>query len=136
VPAISSTINSVDIEFKRGVRNDVDLRLIAALEEVVRPGIPSLYLAGSIFVSSADDSHILPSRHAQRKAVDISRINGRHIKGTYGVDAAITDIVQRIQKSFDQVPGRRENFGPYFKHKSGKPYNVPGHDDHIHLSVD
>lgn len=136
VASIASVVNGVHFEFKGGVNNDVDPKLIGALARIVRPGVPSIHLVSTLFVSSANDSHSWPSRHVQQKAVDISRINGRPIKGNYGVDPAITDIVQRIQREFESVPGRRENFGPYIKRKSGQPYTVGGHDDHIHLSID
>jgi hypothetical protein len=136
MPAIGSALNTVRVDFGPNVNNDVDPKLIDALRQVVESGAPSQYLITSIFVSSADDSHAWPSRHVQKKAVDISRINGKHIKGSYGIDPATTAIVQRIQEAFEKVPGRRENYGPYLKKKSGQPYKVPGHDDHIHLSID
>jgi len=78
----------------------------------------------------------MPSRHAQCKAVDISRINGRRIFGSYGHDPEITQIVKRIQAEWEKVPGRRENYGPFLKLKSGRPHRVAGHADHIHLSID
>lgn len=133
---IGAVINHVSIEFAETVNNDVDPALIAALGKIVRPGIPQLFLVHTLYVSSANDSHEAPSRHVQRKAVDISRINGKRIAEHYGKDVALTAIVRRIQEEFETVPGRRENFGPYLKRKSGQPYAVGGHHDHIHLSID
>ncbi len=136
--SIPSNLNSVNIQFKNGVRNDIDAKLLRALNEIVKPGIPYKYLVYTLFVSSAFDSHDdkPKSRHNQKKAADISRINGKPIATAYGHDPEITELVQRIQKEFEKVQGRRENFGPFLKMKSGRQYSVPGHHDHIHLSVD
>ena len=136
MPSIGAVVNSVAIEFAGGVNNDVEASLIQAFGDIVRPGVPYLHLVHTLFISSANDSHEAPSRHVQRKAVDISRINGKKIGEHYGTDVAVTAIVQRIQTEFENVPGRRENFGPFFKRKLGQPFQVSGHEDHIHLSVD
>ena len=133
---LSSSIGGVQLLFKEGVNTEVDPRLIRALEQVIRPGVPSVHIVQSLVISSANDSHAWPSRHVQQKAVDISRINGRFIAGSYGKDPAITAIVQRMQQEFERVAGRRENFGPYLKLKHGKPYRVGGHGDHMHFSID
>ena len=134
--SIGAVTNGVAIEFADGVNNDVEPALIEALGQIVRPGIPHIHLVHTLYVSSANDSHEAPSRHVQRKAVDISRINGKLIGVHYGTDVEVTAVVERIQRDFELVPGRRENFGPYMKHKSGRPHQVSGHSDHIHLSID
>ena len=75
--SIGAVTNGVAIEFADGVNNDVEPALIEALGQIVRPGIPHIHLVHTLYVSSANDSHEAPSRHVQRKAVDISRINGK-----------------------------------------------------------
>ena len=136
--SIPSTLNFVNITFKDCVVNDIDQKLLDALNEIIRTGFPPTNLVQSLFISSANDSHDNKpnSRHNQKKAIDISRINGKFISLSYGRDPEVTEIVQRIQNNFEQVRGRRENFGPYLKNKLGRPYSVGGHHDHIHLSVD
>jgi hypothetical protein len=133
---MANSYNGVRFDFHANVNRDVDPALLASLSRIVRPGIPFKYLVTSLFIRSANDSHTMPSRHAQQKAVDIAAINGKPILGHYGRDPEITAIVDRIQEEWERVPGRRENFGPLFKKKLGLPYAVPGHHDHIHLSVD
>jgi len=132
---IPSIINGVTVEFGTGVVNDVDQRVVDALMHCVRPHVAASHTLDKIFVSSAFDSHELPSRHMQHKAVDISRINGTKIVIGYPGNAETKAIVDAIQDIFESFPQRRENFGPHFKKKLGQPFVVPGHDDHIHLSV-
>jgi hypothetical protein len=132
---IPATINGVAVDFDTSVGNDVDQRVVDGLTHCVKPGIATGFTLQRIFISSAFDSHTAPSRHVQHKAVDISRINGTKIVIGYPGDAAIKAIVDAIQTAFDTYSKRRENFGPHFKHKHGKPFTVGGHKDHIHLSV-
>ncbi len=136
MPAIPGNLNGVAIVFDNGADNDVEPAMLTALGWLVRPGVPYRHLITALFVKSVRDRHRWPSRHVQRKAVDISRINGRRIADGYGRDSATTEIVQRLQLEFENIPNRRENFGPFMKHKHGKPYRVGGHLDHIHLSID
>ncbi len=89
-----------------------------------------------IYISSANDSHTLPSRHMQQKAVDISRINGTKMSVGYPSMSSVKKIVDAIQDTFEGFDGRRENFGPHLKKKLGEDYTILGHNDHIHISVD
>jgi hypothetical protein len=130
------TYDGVRLDFHPNVNKNVASALLSGLAQIVRPGIPARYLVRSLFIRSASDSHTMPSRHAQHKAIDIAAINGKPILGNYGRDPEVTEIVKRIQEGWEDVPGRRENFGPLFKKKLGKPYPVSDHNDHIHLSVD
>ncbi len=135
--SFSSNSNLVTIHFKDGVNNDIDQRLVDALNRVIRNNFPWKYIIKSITVSSLFDSHkgSPNSRHNQKKAIDISKINGKSIID-YNTDPEVQNLVMYIQTEFETVPGRRENFGPYKKLKKGLPYIVGGHKDHIHLSVD
>jgi hypothetical protein len=132
---IPASINGVIVEFETTVVNNVDHSVVDGLKHCVKLNIAPGYPLHRIFISSAFDSHTAPSRHVQHKGVDISRINGTKIVIGYPGDPAIKAIVDAIQKAFESYTGRRENFGPHFKHKLGNPYTVSGHKDHIHLSV-
>lgn len=132
---IPSEINGVAVELAGTVDPDVDDRVIAGLQVCIKPDVAPTYKLVEIFISSAHDgTHDPNSRHYMGKAVDISRLNGKHII-TYPNDPEMQAIVQAIQETFEEYPERRENFGPYFKKKLGGPWQVAGHQDHIHLSV-
>jgi hypothetical protein len=132
---LPSAINGVEVEYSATVNKTVEQRLIDGLQACIRHDIASGHTLATIYISSANDSHSLPSRHAQAKAVDISRINGKKMAIHYGEDAAVTAIVEAIQNAFEGYVHRRENFGPFIKRKLGATFSVSGHADHIHLSV-
>jgi hypothetical protein len=135
MPQIPTLINGVTVQFGVSVVNNVDQRLIDGLRQCIKRQIAEGYVLTSIFVSSAFDSHHMPSRHMQHKAVDVSRINGTKIAIGYPLGGAVKAIVDAIQDAFEGCSQKRENFGPHFKKKLGHPYNVAGHHDHVHLSV-
>lgn len=135
MPQIPTLINGVAVQFGVNVVNNVDQRLIDGLSQCIKRQIAEGYMLTSIFVSSAFDSHQMPSRHMQHKAVDVSRINGTKIVIGYPLGGAVKAIVDAIQDAFEGCAQKRENFGPHFKKKLGQPYNVAGHQDHVHLSV-
>ena len=133
---IPSNINGVSVEFHPNVVNSVDQCLIDALHHVIRHDIAPGHTLHHIYIRSASDSHAMPSRHAQRKAVDISRFNGVHVQGGYNSNPSVRAFVDSIQEAFEEYDHRRENFGPLFNRKHGQQWSVGGHNDHIHLSVD
>ena len=135
MPQIPNLINGVFVEFGASVNNDVDQGLIDGLKQCINPQIAEGHTLIRIFVSSVFDSHQMPSRHMQHKAVDISRINGTKIVIGYPQIEFVKSIVDAIQNAFEGYSNKRENFGPYFKKKFGQPWSVAGHNDHIHLSV-
>lgn len=135
MPQIPTNINGVTIEFAGSVVNDVDQRMIDALKHCIKQKVADGYTLTKIYISSAYDSHQLPSRHMQHKAVDISRINGMKIVLGYPSGGSTKAIVDAIQTSFEGYIHRRENFGPHLKKKNGQNWSVPGHHDHIHFSV-
>lgn len=135
MPQIPSTINGVSVQFGVGVGNDVDQRVIDGLKHCIKPQIAAGHTLTSIYISSAYDSHQMPSRHMQHKAVDLSRINGTKIVIGYPQGGSLKAIVDAIQDAFEGYPHRRENFGPHLKKKLGQNWPVGGHNDHIHLSV-
>src|SRR6185437_3262418 len=135
MPAIPANINGVQVELGPQANNDVSASLIVGLQHCIRPNIAPPHYLLKIYISSAADQHVMPSRHAQHKAVDISRINNIKIAIGYPGEAATVAIVNAIQNVFETYSGRRENFGPHLKRKLGLNFSVPGHHDHIHLSV-
>jgi hypothetical protein len=132
---IPSAINGVAVEFSATVVNDVDQSVVDALMHCIKPNVANGHLLSRVFVSSASDSHEFPSRHAQKKAVDISRINGTKIVIGYPSNVMLKAIVDALQEAFETFSRRRENFGPHLKLKLGLPHLVDGHADHIHFSV-
>ena len=135
MPAIPTTINGVTVEFASGVNKEVAQTMIYGLKHCIRTQIAPGCFLNKIYIASAYDSHSLPSRHMQQKAVDVSRINGTKIAIGYPQDNAIKAIVDSIQDSFESFSSKRENYGPHFKKKLGQDWAVSGHNDHIHLSV-
>lgn len=138
--SLSSKVNWVSIDFDPNVVNDVDQKLVEALNQVIRTGIPLKYTIRSLTISAMFDSHDKPSqkdsRHNQQKAIDISMINNKPVN-IYKNDPEVAFLSDFIQNEFEKVAGRRENFGPLMTLKLGRPFKPPGrHDNHIHLSVD
>ncbi len=132
---IPSSINGVTVEFASTVVNDVDQGVVDGLTHCVKKTIAPGHTLDRIFISSASDSHVAPSRHFQKKAVDISRVNGTKLIIGYPSNPTLKAIVDAIQDAFEGYAKRRENFGPHLKRKLGQPHTVSGHQDHIHLSV-
>jgi hypothetical protein len=132
---IPSVINGVSVAFGPGVVNDVHERVVQGLIHCVKPTLANGATLNSIYISSVFDSHTTPSRHMQKKAIDLSRINGVKIALGYPSGGAIKAIVDAIQTRFESFAYRRENYGPYLKRKLGQAHWVANHHDHIHLSV-
>jgi hypothetical protein len=80
---IPNSINGVTVEFASTVNKDVQQTLIDGLNYCIKSGVASGYTLSKIYISSAKDSHSSPSRHVDGKAVDISRINGKHMSTHY-----------------------------------------------------
>jgi hypothetical protein len=132
---IPGMINGVAVQFSPTVVNDVAQWVIEGLKHCVNTNIAPGATLTTVYVSSAYDSHTLPSRHMQHKAVDLSRINGLLIGNAYPSNSSVKAIVDAIQTAFEAYPHRRENFGPFLKKKLGQNFVIAGHKDHIHLSV-
>lgn len=137
MPQIPSVINGVTVEFSNTVNKNVDQKIINALKYCIKPNIAQGHVLSKIYVSSANDSHIFPSRHVQGsgKAIDISRINGMKMATHYQLNPSVKAITNAIQSTFETFNGKRENFGPLFKKKLGQKWTVSWHDDHVHFSV-
>jgi len=137
MPQIPASINGVNIDFAQSVNKNVDQKLINALKHCIKPNIAKGYSLTKIYISSANDSHKLPSRHVQGagKAVDISRINNLKMSVYYKTNKTVKEVTNAIQSTFETFSNKRENFGPLLKMKLGTKHNVSGHNDHIHISV-
>ncbi|MCK7543731.1 hypothetical protein MLC59_06060 [Marinobacter bryozoorum] len=134
---IPGSINGVSIEFAENVNRSVDQKVFDLLKHVLSPEVASGYILEKVYISSANDQHVFPSRHVQGegKAVDISRINGLKMSVSYSSDQAVRAITDALQNRAESYVHIRENFGPLFKKKLGEPHHVSGHKDHIHFSV-
>ena len=131
---IPDSINGVKVSFAETVVRNVAPRMLQALTHVLHQHItPDLELT-EVYISSAFDSHAMPSRHAQAKAVDLSRVNGKKMSVYYNNDPFVSQLVYILQRRFETFEHRRENFGPAVQWKLGEPFNIV-HDDHIHWSV-
>lgn len=135
MPAIPSNINGVTVNFATAVNNNVQQLVIDALRHCIKPDVAAGHQLDSIFVSSARRQNPNSSRHNTGRAVDISRINGVRMLGGFDTNAHVKAIVTAIQQKFESFPERRENFGPALKKKLGAPFQIAGHKDHVHLSV-
>ena len=137
MPNIPGNLNGVLVEFSPKVNKNVDQKIIDALKIIIKPNISTGHTLTKIYISSANDQHQSPSRHVQGagKAVDISRINGMKMAVFYPSNPTVKAITNALQAEFEKYPQRRENYGPSFKKKQGKPHAVTGHNDHIHFSV-
>ena len=135
MPNIPSTINGVAVDFAPAVNKNVVQRVIDALRHCVKPNVAPGHMLARVFISSARRQNPNNSRHNTGQAVDISRINGVRMSTGFNNDPQVTAIVRALQEEFESFPQRRENFGPHFKKKLGQPFQVSGHQDHIHYSV-
>jgi len=109
--------------------------MLSGLVHTLDPGIAIGRELRRVWISSARDSHSEPSRHVTGQAIDISRVNGKYVH-QYLKDAEIRAFVDALQARFESFNARRENFGPCFLKKEGKPFpSAPPHGDHIHFSV-
>lgn len=132
---IPSTINEVTIEFADAVNKDVTKELVDAMNHAIKKDVASGRTLTKLWVSSANDQHSCPSRHATGNGVDISRVNGKYLSTSYDSDGEVKEIVDSLQTAFEGAPKRRENFGPTIQKKEGVDHPVSGHTDHFHWSV-
>jgi hypothetical protein len=82
--------------------------------------------------ATTNGGHLLPATTIEQLAVDISKINGSYVLAL----GPNNQLVVALQNAFENVPNRRENFGPAFERKWGQPWPVGDHEDHLHFSVD
>jgi len=127
-------MNGVSLEFAEGVDREISDELLTAMTAAISSEINGCEVK-TIWISSANDKHTCPSRHVSGNAVDMSRINGKKMSIHYPNDSVIKKIVDGLQDNYEMSPKRRENYGPHFKMKEGKDKEIPGHNDHIHWSV-
>jgi len=107
-----------------------------ALNEANNNLSPSEKITSISIMATTNGIHTGPN-HYTGTAFDINRINGVKM-----ITSGVTNQIIELQTGFDEFPYIRENFGPYFKHKYtvetntwNYNHNVPGHGDHIHISV-
>lgn len=135
MPSIPDSIGEVTLEFDGSVGRDVTSEMLAALQATIARDAVAGETIEVLWVSSARDRHVCPSRHVTGNGIDISRINGKRIGTHYTTDPSVKAIVDGLQTQFENAPHRRENFGPTIQRKLGQPHPIAGHQDHIHWSV-
>jgi len=136
---LSNNFAGVDITYSEDVDREVDVNLYRALSEALSHADElTTFPLKTIHISCATDTvgHDYPSRHAQAKAVDISRINGKRMSEYAIKDPEVASLTAWLQATLHHVTYARENYGPFVKEKSGSPRSIGGHMDHIHFSVD
>ena len=134
--SIPASINGVVITFADTVNRMVHPRIVECLSHIVERHPLEGVTVRTLHISSASDSHEWPSRHAQAKAVDISRVNGKKMFDSL-YDTDVYFATQRLQYRFEEFLGRRESYGPFMRLKCGQDnLKIQGHGDHIHFSVD
>lgn len=96
----------------------------------------------SVYVSATTNGqHAVTSNHyvQNRGAIDISRINGAHM-----VNMPTDGVILNIQNAIENLPNRRENFGPAFNRRLGieilpntdaRRALINNHVNHIHYSI-
>lgn len=137
---IPDLINGVLVMKADCVDDMVHPYVVEALEHCVHRimGPDDEHRLYAIHISSASDSHKYPSRHFQKKAVDISRLNG--LLMSENPDGPTMYMTGKLQRLFEDYKHRRENFGPILMKKLGKEKKVSErfrqqHLTHIHWSV-
>lgn len=144
MPKIPSLINGVTVNFAPAVKNNVEQRVVDALQHCIRPDVAPGETLTAIFVSSARRQGSGTSNHNVGRAVDVSRINGVKMVTGFKNNSTVKAIVEAIQDEFETYAHRRENFGPSAILKLGATPSLPAdklkkltaqHKDHIHMSV-
>ncbi|AWA30465.1 hypothetical protein HYN48_10410 [Flavobacterium magnum] len=120
-------------------RQKVSVALCQVLSDALKLAntqLPKNQLISAIEIkSTTNGNHLTDSNHSKKTAMDISQINGVPIA------FSPPETIALLQTSFDAQPQIRENFGPAFKHKTSADgsrnnyFKIPGHFDHIHISV-
>jgi len=123
----------INIDFNLGSDQPIAECLVQAFYEALICATAAGHNINDIYISSTTDGvHSPTSNHSKALAIDFSRINGVKM---INMNAQELQAVQALQDCLENVNGIRENFGPGLKNKLGKPYNVGGHKDHIHFSI-
>ena len=112
-------------------QNQVSEKLINALQKALEEANKNYDISSVTISASTNGVHSANSNHYKSLAIDISRINGLQVS-----NYVIFDLVNALQIGFETAIGRRENFGPALKLKSGVYNPISNHDGHIHFSVD
>lgn len=124
----------------KNANNEVAVDLVNAITfalQEANSNLTSSEKITSIYIAATTNGlHSSTSNHARGTAVDISRINSVKM-----INLGSNNQVKALQNAFDEYQNIRENFGPYFKHKTfpngsvNLNWPVGGHKDHIHVSV-
>jgi hypothetical protein len=132
---IKASIDGVQIKYKNDAEHPIDTALAVRFEDAVsltKQNNPDLI---SLLISATTNDHEPPSLHVEGYAIDISRVNGLYIGGSYGNNSLVTAIVQGLQTNFS---GAYENYGPAMMIGGRNPQSqslINSHQNHIHFSI-
>ena len=110
----------------------VATRLVDALKATLNLASSNVTIHQIYIKATTNGIHGPESNHFRKLALDISKINGSSVLAL----GPNNPLVVALQNAFENVPNRRENFGPAFERKWGQPWPVGDHEDHLHFSVD
>jgi hypothetical protein len=138
---LPASINGVTIILAAGADSALSDKLLTALQSVISSDFEGVQLT-ELYVSSLSEpsGHSANSRHYPpgRNAIDLSRVYGKRMASSYGVDADLTRIVDALQDRFEALTDvRHENYGPSKCLRRGvaRLDMVEMHRSHIHWSV-
>lgn len=117
----------------KSANNQISVKLLDALKSLLNEVSNNSSLSSIHLSATTNGKHASTSNHYKGLAIDISKINGTPV-----INLGPNNIlVSLMQNAFENIAGRRENFGPSFTKKLGYPHD-PGisHEDHILFSVD
>ncbi len=123
---------NITVNFGNNADQEVAVCLIDALVEMLKCVSKDFDITSIYISATTNGTHAKTSNHFKALAIDFSRINGKKM-------ALMNDeelkVVNKMQECLEEYSGIRENFGPKLKKKLGEDYEVAGHTDHIHFSV-
>lgn len=136
IPEELEMANGEEVKIEFGITNSdkksayqkVNPKLVESIKSALEVASKTVTIKSIFIKASTNGAHASTSNHYKGIAIDISKINGIQINGN-------NDTVTALQNAFESLDYIRENFGPYFKNKNKKPWNVDGHQDHIHISI-
>lgn len=116
----------------KSANNQISVKLLDALKSLLNEVSSNSNLTSIHISATTNGGHSHDSNHYKGLAIDISKINGTPVINL----GANNMLIISMQNAFENIPGRRENYGPVFTKKLGIAHD-PGisHDDHLHFSV-
>lgn len=140
IPDCIQINDSTEIEVEFGITasdslsadQEVAICLIDALISALTCTIDSFEITKIYISATTNGKHSATSNHSRALAIDLSRIND--VKMSLMTEEELKSV-KKLQECLEDYTEIRENFGPSLKKKLGQDYDVSGHSDHMHFSV-